>query len=127
MKLLRKTTLLEGRVKINSTTESRVLTPGQQAEIENGQQIILSKNVDVEQAVAWKNGIFNFKDADLPMVMRQLSRWYDLEVQYKGSLPKREFQGKLGRDLQLSQVLKVLTRMQVKYTRDGRVITIEGN
>lgn len=106
-----KTTLLDGSVRVASV----VLKPGQQAWFA-GQKIVLNK-VDTSDVVAWKNGLFAFHDADLPSVMRQLARWYNIDVNYEGLIPKEKFQfnGKIGKDLSLDNVLDLLNNAQVHF------------
>ncbi|PSL26408.1 FecR family protein [Chitinophaga ginsengisoli] len=110
------TTLLEGKVvmtKSNATLRRVVLDPGQQA-VADKEQLILSKQVNMDQVMAWKNGMFNFEGMDLPSVLRQLARWYDVEIVYEGKIPTRKFGGEMQRDLSLQQVLRILERMDVK-------------
>ncbi len=119
------TTLLEGSVKVTgSGTAGVVLIPGQQVQVNNNNdrssgntsQVKVLNNVDVERVMAWKNGVFNFQDAKLEEVMRQLERWYDIEVVYeKGIPPPLEFFGKMGRDLPLSTVLRGLNLSKVNF------------
>jgi transmembrane sensor len=82
---------------------------------------------NIEQTLAWKNGFFAFANADLPTVMRQIARWYDVDVNYEGAIPKDafEFNGKIGRSLTLDQVLKLLTQTHVHYTIRGKQLTIQ--
>ncbi len=110
------TTLLEGKVvmtKNDATLRRVVLDPGQQA-VADKEQLQLSKQVNIDQVMAWKNGMFNFEGMDLPSVLRQLSRWYDVEIIYEGKIPTRKFGGEMQRDLSLQQVLRILERMDVK-------------
>jgi hypothetical protein len=110
-----KTSLLDGSVRINK----QVLKPGE-AYI-NGK--IMSTSL--EQDLAWKNGFFSFNKADLPTVMRQLSRWYNVDVKYEGVIPKRAYSGEIERSLTLRQVLEVLSQTRIKYKiEQGNVITI---
>lgn len=102
-----KTTLLEGAVKMSHGSKEALLAPGQQL-IAQEDKITLKKNVDVEAEVAWKNGMFLFNGAGLPQVMRQLERWYDVEVQYENGVPKGTLTGEFPRSMMLSEVLKVL-------------------
>jgi len=111
-------TLLEGRVSVKAGDEEAVLRPGEQALVSN--TIRVSKDADLVAVMAWKNGLFSFNDADLTAVMRQLSRWYDVDVRYEGTIPPRKFDGKMRTSLTLSQVLNILTRYQVHYTIDNR-------
>lgn len=120
------TTLLEGSVKVEPGVgvdagrdkPSVVLKPGQQAKM-RGESITLIPGADVDQVVAWKNGLFSFSDADLPSVMRQLARWYDVDVSYEGNIPKRAFNGTITRSLTLNQLLIGLARSRVHYTIDS--------
>ncbi|RPE07940.1 DUF4974 domain-containing protein [Chitinophaga lutea] len=110
------TTLVEGSVRVRSSGQSRVLTPGQQAQISNkGGNVTILDHANVDQVTAWKNGFFNFHGASLPEVMRQLSRWYDIDVIYEGTVPDQQFEGELPTTLQLSQVIKILTKVDVKF------------
>lgn len=108
------TTLLEGSVKINAS----FLQPGQAWA--NG----VIRNADTEQAVAWKNGYFNFNRVGLPAVMRQISRWYDVDVVYEGKIPDLLFLGEIQRELQLSDVLEVLKRTEVHFKIEGKKIVV---
>lgn len=118
-----KTTLLQGKVKVSSKGASVFLEPGQQAQISAAGKMSTLQNVDVDEVMAWKNGYFEFNDADIKTVMRQLARWYDVEVVYLGNIPKLEFGGKMQRDLKLSQVLKILDKYGVHFkTESGKII-----
>lgn len=118
------TTLLEGAVRVTVNKKNQLLKPGQQAQI-NANAIKLNTDADVAQAVAWKDGLFAFTDADLPTVMRQLARWYDLDVKYEGDIARREFNGKIGNTLTLNQVLSILAKTRVNYRiESGNKITI---
>lgn len=108
------TTLLEGSVKVSTGGSTQLLSPGQQAKASQG-IIALIKNADMQQALAWKNGLFSFTDADLPTVMRQLARWYNVKVEYEGGIPKAEFSGKIDNTLTLSQLLKGLAKTRINY------------
>lgn len=116
-----RTTLLEGSVRLNG---SYVLKPGQQASV-TGKDVKITDHADLDQAVAWKNGLFNFADADMHQVMRQLERWYDIEVEFRGNVLPREFQGKMQRNLSLSQVLEGLSEMGVHFTIEGRKLIVQ--
>jgi hypothetical protein len=122
-----KTTLLEGMIRITTYNNSSLLTPGQQAVINNSESgaIKINNAVDVEAVMAWKNGLFQFTNANLTTVLRQLSRWYDMDIVYEGKMPEREFEGKIGRDLNLSQVLKILEKVQVKFRIEGSKLIVQ--
>lgn len=120
-----KTTLLEGAVKVNSPYESNLLTPGQQARVAGIGSMDVVNEVDLDEVMAWKNGYFQFNDADMPTVMRQLENWYDVTVTYEGGfVPDRSFGGGMQRSLPLSKVLKILEENNVKFKIEGRNITV---
>lgn len=114
------TTLLEGAVKINERT---LLKPGEQAQLSANGNIRVGK-ANIAEAIGWKNGFFLFEKDDLPTVMRQISRWYDMDVKYEGEIPKASFDGKVYRNLNLSKVLEVLKYADVKFKIEGKTIVI---
>lgn len=119
-----KTTLLEGAIQLSSQSEKRILNPGEQASsLENGSLKVTSQ-VDLDQVMAWKNGLFNFNNTDLQMVMRQLSRWYGVEVVYEGNPPQREFGGEIQRNLNLSQVLRLLETNEVHFRIEHKKLIV---
>ncbi|HEU4555410.1 MAG TPA: FecR family protein [Chitinophaga sp.] len=119
-----RTTLLEGAVKMSKGTASVLLAPGQQARLQRNGSMNLVKHADLEQAMAWKNGYFQFDKADLPTLMRQIARWYNLEVVYEGPVKNYEFVGKIARNVYLADVLKALESSGVHYRMEGRRLVI---
>ncbi|WP_343746204.1 FecR domain-containing protein [Chitinophaga sp.] len=121
-----KTTLLEGAVLVRTPEAFKHLEPGQQAKIKPGSnQIEWLKHVDVNSAVAWKNGYFSFDDADIPTVMRQLARWYDMDVVYAGNVPEGTFTGEIGRNLTQDQLMKILKQARINFKlEEGRRLVI---
>ena len=121
-----KTTLIEGSVKVMLGTTDAILKPGQQAQINNtATGIVVISNPDIEQALAWKNGVFNFNGSDLRGVMRQLQRWYDIKVQYNGSIDNGAFRGRIDRKVNLSDVLDILEEAGgVKFRLDGKTLVV---
>lgn len=121
-----KTSLLEGSVKISPANgggqpkfdQGWILKPGQA--FMNGK--VFRTNVD--QDVAWKNGIFNFNNQNLTQVMKQLARWYDLEVVYADGIPQKEYGGEIGRNLKLNQVLRGLENSGVHFELNGKRVTV---
>ncbi|NII29090.1 DUF4974 domain-containing protein [Pseudoflavitalea sp. X16] len=119
------TTLLEGSVQVSKGGTDQLLKPGDQAQLDNNGHLNVLHNVNTQQVVAWKNGYFQFDKANIKTVMRQLSRWYDVEVEYRGATdPSMTFEGKLGRDLKLQQVLKILQRSEVHFAIEDRNIIV---
>jgi len=117
------TTLLEGSVKINAgNSNTTVLRPGQQAQV--GNQLKVVENANPDQVMAWKNGLFNFEGADIKTVLRQLGRWYDVEIVYKGEVPPKKFGGEVSRQLTLAQVLRLLQKVGISYTLEGKKLVV---
>ena len=117
------TTLIEGALNVNVNQQSQRLLPGEQAQVIKT-NIHLLKEIDVEQVMAWKNGAFSFKKDNLHAVLRQVARWYDVEVIYDQGVPERVFSGKMGRDLALSQILKFLKDINVNLKLEGKKIIV---
>ncbi|WP_114937607.1 FecR family protein [Mucilaginibacter endophyticus] len=99
------TTLLEGSVKIKKGNREQMIVPGQQAKVN---QDITIANVNVNEAVEWKNGNFNFSHEKLEGIMRKIARWYDVDVAYEGKVTNATFVGTIPRSEQISEVLKYL-------------------
>jgi transmembrane sensor len=134
-----KTTLLEGKVRVvkretaNGKREkpneiSVVLKPGQQAVLSRAHSpLTINHSPDVDNVVAWKNGLFHFESADIKTVMRQLARWYDVEVVYEGTTVKNDpLFVEVSRNTRLSDVLKVLQESgSAKFTIEGKKIVVK--
>lgn len=113
---IQRTTLLEGSVRITTTSSNAhkiILTPGEQALGQNND--LTMKNVDAENAVGWKDGYFAFDHTELHALMRELSRWYNVEIVYKGKFKKRVFSGSIDRSYTLREVLNVLELGKVHF------------
>ncbi|MCM5527728.1 FecR family protein [Parasegetibacter sp. NRK P23] len=118
------TTLLEGSVKVNGT----IIRPGQQAQVmANSPETKVVQRADIEQVMAWKNGIFRFQDADLKQVMKQLERWYDIEVKYEGAIPDIHLQGKMDRGVALEDVMRFLADYNIATRLENRTLIISKN
>ncbi len=122
-----KTTLIEGSIKISKGDESALLEPGQQAiikpEIDN---IQIVENITPENVIAWKNGYFHFDRANTETVLRQLSRWYDVEVVFRHSVPNFKFSGELQKNLNLSQILLILEKSRIAFEiENNKLIVLE--
>jgi transmembrane sensor len=119
-----RTTLLEGSVKIKKGNRSGLLRPGQQAQLQPTGDIRWIPDADVEQATAWKNGVFEFDGEELPVIMRQISRWYDVEVEYEGKIPTEPFTGRVSRSTTLSGVLKILKLSDIEVTVSNNKVIV---
>jgi len=102
------TTLLEGSVRVTNGEDAQYLNPGQQAQADEA-HIALVKKPDLEEVMAWKNGVFRFNESSIEVIMKQLSRWYDVEVVYENNKqPSTRFVGTIPRNVPLSEVLHLL-------------------
>ena len=119
-----KTTLLEGAVAVKKATALQMLTPGQQAQFSPQGAITLSGNVDVARETAWKDGFFWFDNTDIHSLMRQVSRWYDVEVEFKGNISDDGFTGKIPRSVPLSKLLNVLEQYELHFKIEERKIIV---
>jgi transmembrane sensor len=119
-----KNDLLEGSVAVNYKKQKAILKPGQQSNVSDKFNKITIKQVDTEAAIAWKNGRFKFDNADLKTVMRQLERWYGINVEYRGDVPDVRFNGGTFMNKNLSEVLKVLELSNIKFKVEGKTIIV---
>ena len=135
-----KTTLLEGSVAVRhlegsaarrdlsyrrddaKDRDDAILKPGQQSILAGGKIKVVP--ADLEEAVAWKNGLFRFENADLPTVMRQIARWYDVDIVYPAQIPEGTFTGEVYRNMTASKVLDGLGFTGVKFKIEGKKIII---
>lgn len=115
--------MLAGAVKITKGLATGVLQPGQQAQVSAVIKIV--NGIDTDAVIAWKNGFFNFGNTSIQDLMKQLSRWYDIDIVYRSNIPQREFGGEISREANLSQVLKILNESKVKCKLDGSKLIIE--
>lgn len=124
-----KATLLEGSIKVSKANTGLILKPGQQAIVSD--HIQLNEKADIEQVIAWKNGLFDFNSTDtgtdIFTVMQQLSRWYDIDVRYEDKVPAIKVYGKMDKGLSLNEILEFLTKMNVKCQLSGRTVIISNH
>lgn len=118
-----KVTLLEGSVKVSGGSSNTVIKPGDQAAIENGQMHI-NQAVDVDQVMSWKNGVFNFNNASCETVMRQLARWYNIEIVYPKGVPAIQFGGEIQKTLPLAEMLDALGEVEVKFEINNKKLIV---
>ena len=121
------TTLLEGSVKVSNGNEHLILKPGQQSQAggtASKPAMRIFSYVNIQKVMAWKQGVFDFDNATLEEVMRQLERWYDIEVVYEKDIPPLEFIGRMGRDLSLAEVLHGLEVSEVHFSVSGRKVMV---
>ena len=121
-----KTTLLEGSVKVTGNTNQLTvkLKPGQQA-VNTVTAIDIKQNADIDEAVAWKNGKFLFRNTDLRTIMRQLSRWYDVDVEYQGNVAQKHYRGRISRNVPVSEIFQILKTSGINFTINGGKIIVK--
>lgn len=118
------TTLLEGSVLLTEKGQKVLLKPGQQGQKQKLGVIVVNDNVNLEEVMGWKNGVFYFDNASLQTILRQVSRWYDVDVVFEKGVPSRTFEGEIQRNLQLSQVLKILEKNKVHFKIEGKILRV---
>lgn len=119
-----RTTLLEGAVKVSGKDASSLLKPGEQSLLEPGGTMKVIEKADIDLAIAWKNGVTSFKSADIKTIMRQVERWYDVEVVYSGTIPARSFTGDIPRDANLSELLRLLEISKIHFKMENRKLIV---
>jgi transmembrane sensor len=119
-----RTTLVDGAVSVAAGKNSTLLRPRMQARVGKDDILHVTENIDTDETIAWKNGFFQFTDADMPTVMRQIEKWYDVKVSYEGAIPVRSFGGGMQRSLPLTEVLGILEENGVKFKIEGKNIIV---
>ncbi len=123
-----KTTLVEGRIKVIRSSswngamrmdsgmkpsQELLLKPGEQANLTDIS--IQKQQVDVEQFIAWKDGLFSFNETELHAAMNQLSRWYDIAITYEDDVPSTHYYGAISRNESLASVLELLQQSGLNF------------
>lgn len=118
-----KTTLIEGSVKIKAGNHESILRPGQQSIVSD--RGIRVNTADIHQVTAWQKGDFAFDGEELQNIMRQISRWYDVDIVYKENIANKRFGGSISRSKNIDDVLKVLTMTkEVNFKVEGRRVLV---
>lgn len=118
-------TLVEGSVMVSRGAAEKVIVPGEQAFWNDGAaNALFVRAVDIQQVTAWKTGFFEFDNADLPTIMRQVGRWYNVDIRYMRAPGDKRFGGRISRNLPLSQVLELLEANGARFRLEGKEITV---
>ncbi len=121
-----KTTLLEGSVQFTHGGSTNILRPGQQARLREDGKVKVESNIDAEDVIAWKNGLFHFEGTDIRTVMRQLARWYDVDVVYDDTHMNERFHADIMRTATLAEALKALELTEkVKFEIKGKTVVVK--
>lgn len=121
-----RTTLVDGSVRVTLNNQSVLLKPDQQSDLGTDHKLNVNSDVNVQSVIAWKDGYFSFDQANIKAVIRQLARWYDLDVEYRGQVEDTEFQGqgRIQRNLPLTAILKGLESEHLHFKLDGQNLII---
>ncbi len=121
-------TLLEGSVNVSWKDKMfRSIIPGQQAALRPNQatgEIKVSNQIDMDEVMAWKNGWFNFNSLQVADIMRQIEKWYDVDVTYQGEVSSEHFSGIVSRNNNVSEVLKIMEPAGIKFKIEGKKIVV---
>jgi ferric-dicitrate binding protein FerR (iron transport regulator) len=119
-----RTTLLEGSIKFVNGNTSHILHPGQQSQLTKDRTVNVVSKVDVDDVIAWKNGLFSFENAGIEAIMRQLARWYDVDVDFRGRTDDL-FIAEMNRNIKLSDVLTALELTgKIRFEIEGKKIIV---
>lgn len=118
-------TLLEGSVRVGKDDRRQMLVPGQQVRITEEGEMIMKDEVDMDQVMAWKNGLFYLTGSNIREIMRQISRWYNAEVVYEGDVSGIDFYGVVERTKDISELLGILEKTGIVHFRiEGKKIIV---
>ena len=118
-----KTTLLEGAIKIRSGENQTILKPGDEADINNGD--VKVAKVDTYKSIAWKEGMFYFHEDKMTDILDQVSRWYNVKIEYKGVPGTKKYSGDIRRQATLNQVLEMLNAVSgTRFALKDRTVTV---
>ena len=119
-------TLLEGSVSVTAEggRQPKVIKPGGQAQVNKNGDIELKSTVDLDEVTAWKNGLFSFRGAGIETIMRQVSRWYDVDIVFEKHVPEK-FYAEVSKTTGISTLLKMLEATKaVQFKIEGKTITV---
>lgn len=118
-------TLLEGSVQVSANHNSVNVKPNEQAVVRSGSPLTIDHSPDIEQVMAWKNGFFRFNNTSIESIMKQVERWYDVEVVYQVPTGNLNFSGYIGRKENVSRLLKIMELTGVVHFKiEGKTITV---
>ncbi|SHM60087.1 FecR family protein [Chitinophaga jiangningensis] len=119
------TTLISGAVKVNSSSGSLLLAPGEQSQVSaNGHQT-KQTNVNISSIIAWKDGFFQFENTPLTEVLQQFAQWYNVEIVYEGKVNNRKFFGIINRNSTLKNVLRILDANDISFRLEGNKLIVQ--
>lgn len=124
-------TLIEGQIRLSNGSTNRILSPGQQARILKNQDdqkldeaITVIDNANIDETIAWVNGLFYFNNHTLEQVSKELERWYNIQIVFQGKIPKTRFRGEMDRGLTLPELQKLLSDWGIATRMVGRKMIV---
>lgn len=117
-----RTTLLEGKVSVETGGKKMMLSPGEESVLEG--KALTTRSANLDQAIAWKEGLIDITNQSLEEIFTQISRWYDVEVIFQGKIPEKQLSGQLDRGLMLSQLVQGLQKMQIPVSLQGKRLIV---
>jgi ferric-dicitrate binding protein FerR (iron transport regulator) len=118
------TTLLEGKVKVSAGTIGKIIKPGQEVQLIKSTDMLTVKKADTVASISWKNGLFEFDNTDMKSILRELSRWYNVDIVYSVGVKDRYFTGTAPRSMSLNDMLKGLSSSGIDFRVEGRKIIV---
>jgi len=119
-----KTTLVNGSVKVGVDYAARILKPGQQSLVGKNQSLQVKSDIDVDEVIAWKNGRFAFSEVSLETIMKQVSRWYDVDVSFSDKIYDI-YTVNISRNVPVSKLLQYMEMSGgVHFEIDGKKIIV---
>lgn len=120
------TTLLEGSVKVESPSEEKIILPNEQADMVRGQGKIMVNQVDAGFYTSWLTGVFEFRDASLEDILKQLTRWYDVDIEYTTDvLKEKKFAGVIKKEKSLEFTMKMIEKISnLTFIQNGKTIKV---
>ena len=118
-----KATLVEGSIEVRKDVQKKIIRPGQQAQVLVND--INVKEVNVDKIIAWKQGFFRFKQDKLSEAMKNIARWYDMKVIYEGNAANVVISGKIPRSANISELIKLLSVIEVSSRIEGRKLILK--
>ncbi|WEK18629.1 MAG: FecR domain-containing protein [Candidatus Pedobacter colombiensis] len=119
-------TLSEGSIRLNLGETSQIIKPGQQALFNRSSDRIALRNVDTDDVMSWKNGYFLFDNTPIDQVMREIKRWYDVDVVYEGNKPTISITAMISRNNKISKILDLLKKSGgLDFEINNKQITIK--
>ncbi|SHM05984.1 FecR family protein [Chitinophaga jiangningensis] len=120
-------TLLNGAVKVYHKQDSLLLHPGQQARMTDDKGITLIPHADISSITAWKNGYFAMQGENTAVILRQIARWYNLDIEYTGNIPDLKFEGSIKKSYELQDVIAILSESGIHLKLEHKKLVVFPN